>query len=157
MVPVTATRGEVQAAYDAYVAARTRAERGELGWDALADFFTEDATFVDPAWGRVRGREAIRRFLVESMTGLEGWSFPREWTLIEGDRLVSGWQNRLPGRRADGSPYQAPGVSILRYAGGGKFSLEEDLLNMVHVAELIGESGWRPGPGFSAPPRRPPR
>jgi ketosteroid isomerase-like protein len=153
----TPPREEVQAAYDAYVAARTRAERGELGWDALADFFTEDATFVDPAWGRVRGREAIRRFLVESMSGLEGWSFPREWTLIEGDRLVSGWQNRLPGRRADGSFYQAPGVSILRYAGGGRFSLEEDLLNMLHVAELVRESGWRPGPGFSAPPRRPPR
>jgi ketosteroid isomerase-like protein len=151
------SRDEVKAAYDAVVEARSRCERGELGWDALADFFTEDAVFVDPAWGRVRGRGAIRRFLVESMSGLEGWTFPREWTAIEGERLVSGWQNRLPGRRSDGSFYQAPGISSLIYAGGGRFSLEEDVLNMVHVLELIRESGWRPGPGFTPPPPRPPR
>jgi ketosteroid isomerase-like protein len=151
------TESEIRAAYDALVETRDRAERGEAGWDELAAHFTEDATFVDPAWGRVSGRDEIARFFAESMAGLEGWTFPREWTLVEGDRLVSGWQNRLPGTRPDGTPYQATGVSILRYAGDGRFSYEEDLLNMVHVLELIRESGWKPGPGFNAPPRNPPR
>jgi ketosteroid isomerase-like protein len=150
-------RREVCAAVDAYVSARGRAETGEVGWEALADFFTADATFVDPAWGRVHGRDAIRRFLAESMAGLEGWTFPHEWTLVDGDRIVTRWQNRLPGARADGSPFEAPGLSIFTYAGSGTFSYEEDLLNMVHVTELIRESGWRPGPGFQAPPARPPR
>ena len=147
---------EIRAAYDRYVSTRDRVEAGELGWDALADFFTEDATFIDPAWGRVEGRDAIRRFLEESMAGLEGWTFPREWTaVLDGSRLASGWQNRLPGSRPDGPPYQAPGISVMHYAGNGRFRYEEDLLNMVHVIELITESGWTPGPGFNLPPAKP--
>jgi hypothetical protein len=29
--------------------------------------------------------------MVESMSGLEGWTFPREWTAIEGDRPGPGF------------------------------------------------------------------
>ncbi len=148
---------EIRDAYDRLVATRARAEAGEVGWDALAEFFTDDAVFVDPAWGRVEGVDAITRFLEESMAGLEGWTFPREWTVVDGDMLVSLWQNRLPGRRVDGSYYEAPGISVMTYAGGGRFSREEDLLNMAHVTELIRESGWKPGPGFTPPPARPTR
>jgi ketosteroid isomerase-like protein len=149
---------EIRDAYDRMVATRDRVETGELGWQALADFFTEDATFIDPAWGRVEGRAAIRQFLEDSMAGLEGWTFPREWTAVSaGNRLISGWQNRLPGARADGSPYQALGISVLIYAGGGKFCYEEDILNMAHVVELIRETGWKPGPGFQPPPAQPTR
>ena len=148
---------EARDTYSRYVATRERVMAGELGWDALAGFFTDDATFLDPAWGRVQGIENIRQFLKESMAGLEAWSFPHEWTTVDGDRVVSLWQNRLPGERADGSPYQAPGISVLRYAGGGKFSYELDVLNMIHVTELIGESGWRPAEGFNPPPRKPRR
>ena len=110
-----------------------------------------------PAWGRVEGIENIKRFLVESMVGLEDWSFPRQFTAVDGDRLISGWQNRLPGQRPDGTPYQALGISVLVYAGDGKFSSEEDILNMAHVTELIRESGWKPKPGFNLPPANPVR
>ena len=54
---------EIRATYERYVATRDRVEAGELGWDALAAFFTDDATFIDPAWGRVEGIAAIREFL----------------------------------------------------------------------------------------------
>ena len=148
---------EVRAAYDRMIETRDRIERGELPWDALAEFFTEAATFIDPAWGRVEGIENIKRFLAESMAGLEDWSFPRQFTAVDGDRLISGWQNRLPGQRPDGSPYQALGISVLVYAGDGKFSSEEDILNMAHVTELIRESGWAPKPGFNIPPPNPVR
>ena len=33
----------------------------------------------------------------------------------------------------------------------------EAYLAMVHVTEEIRESGWRPGPGFAAPPAKPRR
>ncbi len=150
-------RSEVQEAHERYIALRDRVEAGEKPWSDLADFFTEDATFVDPAWGRVEGRDAIREFMTESMTGLEGWTFPSQWTMIEGNRIVSCWMNRLPGQRADGSFYEAAGISTLYYAGKGLFSSEEDLLNMTHVMELIRESGWKPGPGAKAPPSPVPR
>ncbi len=148
---------EIRACYERYLDTRRRIEAGEVGWDALADFFTEDAVFIDPAWGRIEGRDAIRRFLHESMVGLEDWSFPHQWSVVEGDRLVALWLNRLGGRRADNSFYEAPGVSILTYAGEGRFSSELDLLNMVHVAELMKESNWSPPPGLNPPPRNPRR
>ena len=149
--------GEVSAVHDRYLAARARAERGEVPWSELAQFFTDDATFIDPAWGRVEGIDAIRQFLDDSMTGLEGWSFPQDFCLVDGDRIISRWLNRLPGQRADGSYYEAPGISLILYAGDGRFRYEEDLLNMVHVTELIRESGWKPGPGARPPPRNPRR
>jgi ketosteroid isomerase-like protein len=148
---------EILDLHERYLETRRRAERGEVGWDALAAFFTEDAVFIDPAWGRVEGRDAIVRFLSESMAGLEGWTFPQEWQMVEGDRLVTRWMNRLPGARPDGRFYEAPGISVITYAGGGRFSREEDLLNMAHVIEVIRESGWKPGAGFNAPPAKPRR
>jgi len=77
--------------------------------------------------------------------------------VIDGSRLVTHFFNRLPGRRADGSFYEAPGVSIFEYAQDGKFRFEMDLLNMVHVNELIRECGWRPPASFHMPPKHPRR
>ena len=45
-----------------------------------------------------------------------------------------------PDRR---SPYRVAGLSVLRYAGEGKFDYEYDLFNMQQVLEVISESGWK--------------
>lgn len=145
------SKKEVRQAVEHYLEVRRKIEAGQLGWEALADLFTEDATYIDPAWGRFVGREAIARFQRDSMQGLEDWSFPIEWITIDGNRVIIKFWNRLPGRRPDGSYYQAPGIQVLIYAGNGKFSFDEDLLNMVHVMELIQESGWQPGPNVKMP------
>ena len=148
---------EVRATVDAYIALRARIEEGEATWLDLAELFTDDAVYIDPAWGRIQGIEEIRAFLVDSMRGLEDWHFPLRLSAIDGDDVVTVWTQILPGKRDDGRPYEQTGVSILRYAGGGKFSYEEDLLNMAHVLEDLATSGWRPGPGFTAPPTNPDR
>jgi ketosteroid isomerase-like protein len=148
---------EVRATVDAYVAMRARIEAGEATWVDLADFFTDDAVYIDPAWGRIQGIHEIREFLVDSMRGLEDWQFPMRFTTVEGDDVVTVWTQVLPGQRADGRAYEQTGVSLLRYAGDGKFSYEEDLLNMAHVLEDLAASGWRPGAGFTPPPANPVR
>ncbi len=148
---------EIRAAVDAYVELRGRIEEGEATWVDLADFFTDDAVYIDPAWGRIEGIHQIREFLVDSMRGLEDWRFPMRFVAIEGDHVVTVWAQVLPGQRDDGRLYKQTGVSLLRYAGDGKFSYEEDLLNMAHVLEDIDDSGWRPGPGFRPPPTTPVR
>lgn len=153
----TFRREEILEAHATLLSTRDRAVAGEVPWGALADMFTEDATFVDPAWGRVDGRENIRAFMNESMQGLEGWEFPHEWEMVDGDRLVTGWQNRLPGTRPDGGSWQTPGVSRFIYAGDGRFSFEQDLLNMVHVFEVMKASGWKPSGRLNAPPSPVPR
>jgi limonene-1,2-epoxide hydrolase len=148
---------EVRATVDAYVAVRERIEQGDARWVDLADFFTDDIVYIDPAWGRVEGIDEIRTFMVESMTGLEDWQFPVEYTAIDGDTVVVKWTQQSPGQRADGSRYEQSGYSTLVYAGDGKFSYEEDLLNMTHVLEDLAASGWRPRAGFTPPPAQPDR
>jgi ketosteroid isomerase-like protein len=148
---------EIRATVDAYIALRARIEDGDATWIDLAAFFTDDAVYIDPAWGRIQGIEEIRAFLVDSMRGLEDWCFPMRFAAIEGDDVVTVWTQVLPATDGGGEPYRQTGVSLLRYAGDGKFSYEEDLLNMVHVLEDLGASGWRPGPGFTPPPANPDR
>lgn len=147
---------EARDAYRRYVQTRDRIDRGELPWTALEDFFTEDAVFSDPAWGRVQGLDNLRVFWAESMAGLEDWKFPEAWTMVEGNRVVTMWWQRM-GEREDGSTYECPGLSVLYYAGDGKFCYEMDIMNMAHVNELIAEMGWRPSSEFNMPPRHPDR
>ena len=40
--------------YRAYVAQRDLCVRGAAPWSTIADWFTEDAVFIDPAWGASR-------------------------------------------------------------------------------------------------------
>ena len=144
-------RKEVQKAVDTLHKLRDKASAGEIGWEAMVDMFTDDATYIDPAWGRYKGRDNIRQFLRDSMQGLKDWKFPTDWYVIEGNRVISRFRNRLPGRPADGTYYDVPGVSIIEYAGNGKFSFEEDVINMVHLYEVLTESGWVPGPDMKMP------
>ncbi len=148
---------DIETTLDAYVAVRDEIERGEKTWTDLTQFFTDDIVYIDPAWGRVEGIDAVREFMVESMLGLEDWKFPVEFTMTNGDLAVVKWTQISPGHRADGTPFEQSGVSTMLYAGDGKFSYEEDLLNMVHVLEDLRESEWRPGSGFNAPPATPNR
>jgi limonene-1,2-epoxide hydrolase len=150
-------RSEVESAVERYVELRARIEQGEATWTDLADLFTDDVVYIDPAWGRVEGIDELRTFLDESMRGLDDWSFPVEYTAIDGDTVVVKWTQRLPGTRPDGRRYEQSGYSTLLYAGNGRFSYEEDLLNMAHVLEDLADSGWRPLEGFVAPPARPDR
>jgi len=150
-------REEIEAAIEHYLQVRSDAEEGRGGWDDLDQLFTDDATFIDPAWGRVTGIENLRTFWRESMQGLDDWRFPHLGHLIDGDQVVLKWANRLPGQRDDGSFYDVPGASLMTYAGDGRFSYEEDLMNMVHLMEVIAESGYQFAPDMNQPPRNPPR
>lgn len=144
--------------YRRLVALRDRIDVGEAPWSSLAEFFTEDAAYIDPAWGRIDGRESIRDFFERSMTGLtgHGWSTPENWTMAEGHRLISQWDQIL-GRQDDGSPWLVPGLSILYYAGDGLFCYSHDMLNMTHVGETLGAMRWAPPATFNMPPRHPNR
>jgi hypothetical protein len=53
-------------------------------WSAYADLFTEEGVYVEHHFGNLRGREAIRSWLVPVMEPCEDWSFPVEWVVIDG-------------------------------------------------------------------------
>ena len=151
-------RSEVSQAVERYHELRRRIDAGEeSGFGVLAELYTEDAVYIDGAWGRIEGREAIARWLVDSMVGMEDWLFPIEFTAIDGDNVVVKWTQILPVKRADGTPYTQSGYSRLIYAGDGRFSYEEDVYNMVHVLDDIAESGWQPTEAMNFPPQHPNR
>lgn len=144
--------------YERLVVLRDEIDIGRADWPALADFFTDDAAYIDPAWGRVEGREAIREFFVTSMAGLTGygWSTPQNWVQAVGPRLISQWDQVL-GQREDGTPWKVPGLSILYYAGDGLFCYSHDLLNMTHVGQTLRDMRWKPPAEAHRPPRDPNR
>jgi ketosteroid isomerase-like protein len=154
---MTHSREEVEAAVERYAAVRRDIDDGKGTWRDLAQFFTDDAVFIDPAWGRVEGIDEMKRTVFgDAMVGLGEWKFPIEFYAIEGDNVVIKWTQILPGARDDGRPYMQSGCSTLVYAGDGKFRYEEDLLNMVHVLEDMRASKCRV-PAVAMPPTEPNR
>ncbi len=95
--------------------------------------------------------DEVRAFLVDSMTGIEDWTFPVDHIYVEGNDVVVKYRQVLPDGR------QQSGVTTLIYAGGGKFCFEEDVLNMAQVLEDLAASGWTPPDGMKFPPRQPNR
>ena len=136
---------------DDYVALRRAIDAGEAAWPDLARFYTDDAVYIDPAWGRIEGLPTITEFFEESMRGLEDWHFPVDVVAVDGDEVLVKWTQVLP------SGKRQTGVSSMHYAGDGKFDHQEDLLNMAHVLADLEADGWRPGPGFVMPPADPNR
>jgi ketosteroid isomerase-like protein len=152
------TRDEVEAAIGRYLAVRDGINAGVGTWRDLAQFFTDDAVFIDPAWGRVEGLDEMKVTVFgEAMVGLEEWKFPTDFYMIDGDTVVVKWRQVLPGTHPDGRAFAQSGYSTLVYAGGGKFCYEEDLLNMTHLFEDIKESGFRFSPDMGSPPEKPNR
>ena len=94
-------------------------------------------------------RDEIRRIVMNRDMGpYAGWTFPYEWVAIDGNRIVTRWWNRAPGRRADGSYIQCPGMSVLQYAGGGRFSSQFDLYDRLSV-KAVAEERCRADPALS--------
>jgi hypothetical protein len=142
---------ELRETLERYLALRQDVDDRTRPWSDLVEFFTDDVVFVDPAWGRVEGIEGVREFLVDSMTGIEDWTFPVDKVWVDGDEVGIKYRQVLPGGR------QQSAYTTLIYAGGGKFRYEEDVLNMAHCMEDLAAIGWAPPEGMKFPPARPNR
>lgn len=154
-------RAEVEAIAHRFAAANARAEE-ERNWAPLADFYTDDAvyTYVGLTSGgavEARGKEEIRKIVMgRDMEDYAGWTFPFAWIAIDGNRIITRWSNRAPERRADGTPIECPGMSVLEYAGEGRFSSQFDLYDRLSVQAVIEEARAARGdaPGAKAKSRK---
>jgi len=150
-------REEVEAAANRFAAANVVAEENR-NWEPLAEFYTDDAiyTYVGVTSNgavEARGKDEIRKIVMgRDMEDYAGWTFPFQWIAIDGSRVITRWSNRAPERRADGSPIECPGMSVLEYAGDGKFSRQFDLYDRLSVKAVIDEAaGLR---GDAAKPKK---
>jgi len=113
---------EVEAAF------RTYWQTGAVGenWDAWADLFTKDALYVEHVLGNLHGNEAIREWIRPIMAQYGELYTVYEWHMVDSSgRVVVYMQNRRDNPSGQGV-LDFPGITILQYAGGGKFSMEED-------------------------------
>jgi hypothetical protein len=112
-------------------------------WSRFADEFTEDADYVEHTYGKLHGRENIREWIVSTMNmfpGSEMPHYPTSWHAIDEEK---GWVfcevlNRMkdPG---DGSIHERPTITILKYAGDGLWSYEEDAYNPMNFMVMVQE------------------
>ena len=134
------SRQELEDAFDNYQQMALKA--GTSGdWRCWADLFTEDATYVEHLYGTFGGREAIYNWIQEAMhtpPNDEMRYFPIDWYMIDEERgwIVCKVFNRFidPG---DGSLHQEYNFTLLKYAGNGLFSYEEDIYNPNHFAKMV--------------------
>ena len=139
----TWTRAEVVEAFADYQAAvRRSVTAGD--WEPFVQCFVPDASYVEHAYGRFSGHDAIRRWVSRTMGTFPGnamTSFPVAWSMVDEERgwVVCEIRNlmRDPG---DGSIFEASNLTILRYAGAGRWAEEEDVYNPAHFVTMV--TGW---------------
>ena len=134
------SREELESAFENFQ--RVLAEAGSTGdWSQWAQLYTEDATYVEHSFGTFEGREAILDWVEGVMLeppNTEMTEFPVDWSIVDEERgwIVFRIWNRMrdPG---DGSVHQEANFTLLRYAGGGRFSYQEDIYNPARVETMI--------------------
>lgn len=95
-------------------------------WDAWCDLFTDDVLYLERVLGTKRGREAVRRWIKPLMAEYGEIYGVYEWHHTDASgRVVVYMQNRRD-RPGGGAPLDFPGVTILHYAGDGRWRQQED-------------------------------
>ncbi len=109
-------------------------------YDAFADLFTEDCTYVEHVFGEMHGREEVRSWIVPLMKLYPNDQMVRythDWVLFDEEegRVVSARTHMAdPG---DGSSLSATNWTMITYAGDGLFSREEDIYNPANFGKLL--------------------
>jgi hypothetical protein len=131
-------------------------ERGD--WSALADLFTEDATY---GWNlgpheefMAVGRDQIREIALGlEMGGLDGWTYPYQEILVDDRKgqVLGLWKQIADAPRPRGGTYEVGGIggSWFRYAGNFQWSWQRDFFDFGNATalfiEMINDGTLSPG------------
>jgi hypothetical protein len=125
------SKEEILDAFEKYKHARDEASRtGD--WGIWAAVFTEDAHYIEHAYGEMDGRETIKQWIEDVMAPFPTMTFPQDWWVLdeERDAIVFCCQNCFPEPfKADGTPYRFPNWTRLEYGGNALWKSEEDIYN----------------------------
>lgn len=100
-------------------------------WDAWVECFTDDVLYVEHVLGTMRGRETVRAWIKPIMAQFGEIYSAYEWHMVDPatGRVCVYIQNRRDHPSGMGT-IDFPGITILQYAGDGRFSREEDFWAM---------------------------
>ena len=121
------THDELEQAFRTYWRTGAVAE----DWDAWANLFTEDCTYVEHWYGSIQGREAVRAWIKPVMAKFVEIYTVYDWHVVDPEhgRVIVYMQNRRD-RPGGGAPIDFAGITILQYAGNGLWSREEDFWSL---------------------------
>jgi SnoaL-like domain len=136
------TRQEIEEAFGDYQRRADEAARSG-DWSGWTEQFTEDATYIEHHFGTFSGREAIGEWITATMADYPGRhmnAFPIEWAVIDEERgwVVCQVWNRMMDA-GDGRVHQEYNFTLLKYAGDGKWSYEEDIYNPLRFGAMVVE------------------
>jgi hypothetical protein len=139
------TAGELENAFRLHADTVTAAaESGD--WEPFVQLFLADATYIDPMVGAMHGHEQIRPWVTSTLGTFPGSAmrYPDAWHLVDPERgrIVCELRNVLrdPG---DGSVFEENNITILDYAGDGRFRREKDVYDSPAMIRLIESWGRR--------------
>jgi uncharacterized protein (TIGR02246 family) len=111
-------------------------------YNAFADLFTEDCTYVEHVFGEMRGRDAVRRWIVPLMRQFpnDQMTYTHDWVIFDNEngRVIFSAPTHMPDV-GDGREYSTTNWSMVDYAGSGQWSREEDIYNPAHFGTLLTE------------------
>jgi uncharacterized protein (TIGR02246 family) len=109
-------------------------------YNAFADLFTEDCNYIEHVFGEMRGREAVRQWIVPLMKQYpnDQMTYTHDWVLFdeENARVIFCARTHMPDP-GDRREYSTTNWSMIDYAGHGLFSREEDIYNPAHFGTLL--------------------
>jgi hypothetical protein len=138
------TRQELDDAFAVYQQGSEKAAASG-DWATWAEQFTDDARYLEHAYGTFVGRDAIRGWITKTMAVFPGScmsSFPIEWYVADDSRgwIVCEIWNRMMDI-GDDELHQASNLTVLHYAGDGLWSYEEDVYNPADFMKML--QRWR--------------
>lgn len=138
-------------------------------WPAWCQLFTEDVVYDERILGTLRGRAAVEAWIVPLMAKWPEIYGVYDWHVADpSGRVFFRMENRRD-RPGGGAPIDFPGVTILQYAGGGRWSHQEDYWatlaakdTAIEYAKLMAahdpghraratREDWGAGPAFTRP------
>jgi ketosteroid isomerase-like protein len=126
------SRSELAAAFQKFEQTVARAAESQ-DWDAWVEHYSPDVLYIEHAAGTMRGRDEVREWIKRTMSTYPGShmvAFPSLWSVIDEPtaRIICELDNPMvdPG---DGTIISATNISIVTYAGDGRWCRQEDIYN----------------------------
>jgi hypothetical protein len=140
------TRAELEAAFTTWLSTVQSCATSH-NWAPFIALFTEDAEYHEANAGILRGPEQIAgwiEFAMGQFPGTEFDAFPAHWHVIDeqAGTIVAKMGNVMRDI-GDGVRSETTNILVLRYAGDGKFSAEEDVYDPAVFINQVQDWGRR--------------
>lgn len=95
-------------------------------WPAWAALFTDDATYLEHCLGEYHGPDQIREWILSAMDPVACMTFSVDWAILQPPYLAFNIWNHMPDPAGGDARFSFSNLTLLTYAGNGKWSWEED-------------------------------